>query len=93
VQRGEIFGAGRHYLGLATAWKITELLSLNASVITNLIDPSAVIVPVLEYWLEQSVIVRAGGFVPIGARPGASGLKSEYGASPAGLFLQAGLYF
>src|SRR5207244_2653893 len=59
---GEVFGAGRHYAALAAIWRATELLSLTATVIANLQDPSAVLFPVLEYWFEQSVIVRIGGY-------------------------------
>jgi hypothetical protein len=94
VRSGEIFGVGRQYVGVGAVYKLTELLTLNASAITNLLDPSAVLVPVVEYWLEQSVILRAGGFIGLGRRPlPGPTLTSEYGATPSGLFLQAGLYF
>lgn len=117
VGRGEVFGAGRHYLGLGAVWSATELLSVQATVIANLADPSAIVVPSLEYWAEQSVLLRLGGYVPIGKGPdprglqaltttdlltaspayldatSSLGLRSEYGASPWGLFVQVGLYF
>lgn len=75
VTRGEVFGAGRHYLGVAAAWQATELLSVQASAITNLQDPSVLLVPALEYWMEQSVLVRFGGFVPIGRSADTSELQ------------------
>lgn len=117
VARGEVFGAGRHYLGFTAAWQATDLLTLQTLVVTNLGDPSALVVPVLEHWARQRVIVRAGGYIPLGAAPdpeplrrltvgdvltrsaaftsatSSLGLASEYGASPAGLFAQLGIYF
>jgi hypothetical protein len=117
VTRGEISGAGRHYLGMSSVWKSTELLSLQMLLLCNLADPSALIMPVLEHWARQNVIVRAGGYLPIGPSPDATvfqslsvsdvvdgspaftsavsslGLRSEYGASPWGVFAQVGFYF
>ncbi len=116
TQRGEVFGAGRHYVGLMASWLPTELLSVSATAIVNATDPSVLVVPALEYWLEQSVLVRAGAFVPIaagvdvarvGALTGADVIgrsaafdhalrtleaRSEYGLTPAGLFVQVGAY-
>lgn len=67
--RGEVFGAGMHYAGLSAAYRATDLLGLQAAVLANLRDPSVVLVPSLEYSLEQSVLVRAGASIPIGAAP------------------------
>ena len=116
VRRGEVFGAGRHYLGLIATWRESELLTVQGTVITNLADPSAIAVPSLEYWAAQHVLVRVGGYLPLGRQPDASaarrltqddaaqmtdawrdvtgtlGLRSEYGASPFGLFAQLAVY-
>ncbi|MGC4121278.1 MAG: hypothetical protein QM765_43210 [Myxococcales bacterium] len=116
VARGEIFGAGRHYLGLVASWLATDLLTANLTVLGNLQDPSAMLVPVIEYSVEQSVLLRLGGFVPIGKGPdpralqalepgdvlaqtaafkaatSTLGLRSEYGTSAAGVFLQVAVY-
>jgi hypothetical protein len=116
VTRGEVFGAGRHYVGVVASWQASELLAVQGTAIANVGDPSVVIVPALEYWAEQSVLVRLGGYVPIGRRPDPSalqrlttedllssspawneatrslGLRSEYGASPFGLFAQVAIY-
>jgi len=96
---GQVFGAGRHYLGVGVTWKATDLLSINASAIVNLQDPSVIIVPAVEYWFEQSVIVRAGAYAPVGRPPDPSlaatspfGLQSEYGISPLGIFVEVGIY-
>jgi hypothetical protein len=83
AQRGEIFGAGRHYAGVAASYALTELLSLQLLSLVNLQDPSAELVPVLEYWFEQSVILRAGAFVPIGRAPDPSALRAMTAADVA----------
>jgi hypothetical protein len=117
VVRGEVFGAGQHYLGVGAAWKATDLVSVSGTAIVNLGDPSAMVVPAVEYWFEQNVIVRAGAYLPLGKQPDPTpmqqltladllgqtgpyqaatsslGLRSEYGASPLGLFAQVGIYF
>ncbi|HUK74339.1 MAG TPA: hypothetical protein VLU99_01005, partial [Nitrososphaerales archaeon] len=117
VTSGEVFGAGRHYLGLTAVRKATQLLTLQATILGNLADPSALAVPMVEYWASQRVLVRAGAYLPLGRGPAAGplqgltladvvgmsppfveatstlGLRSEYGASPAGLFAQLGVYF
>ncbi|MBI4821773.1 MAG: hypothetical protein HY791_36270 [Deltaproteobacteria bacterium] len=114
--RGEVFSAGRHELGVVAGWQISDLASGQLVVLLNPLDPSAVIEPALEYWFEQSVIVRAGAIVPIGAAPDPAalarltaadvidgsprfqnavrtlGIRSEYGSSPIGAFVQIGLY-
>lgn len=76
VQRGEVFGAGRHYLGLVGSYQVTDLLSAQAIALVNVTDPSAQVMPVVEYWFAQSVILRAGAFVPIGERPDPSELQA-----------------
>ncbi len=117
VVQGEIYGAGRHYAGFSVSRRATDLLSLQTLVVTNLADPSALVIPVAEYWARQKVIVRAGAYAPLGSSPNADamraltvtdvlhltpaftsavsslGLRSEYGTSPWGLFLQLGVYF
>lgn len=96
VRRGEVFGAGRHYLGASAGWLATPLLTVSTVALVNPADPSVVIVPSLEYWAEQKVLVRAGGYLPIGRRPSGSStgleLRSEYGASPFGVFAQLAIY-
>jgi hypothetical protein len=73
---GEVYGAGRHYLGLSAIRKQTDLLSLQTLVLTNLTDPSVMVIPSSEYWAAQHVLVRVGGYIPIGARPTAAAIQS-----------------
>jgi len=78
--RGEVFGAERHYAGLTASWLATDLLTVGLYAIVNLVDPSALLVPSLEYSFEQHVLVRVGGFVPIGQGLDASLLRGLSGA-------------
>ncbi len=71
VVRGEVFGAGRHYGGLVVSWLADDLLTVQMTALANLTDPSVMVVPALEYWFEQRVLIRAGGYLPLGARPDA----------------------
>jgi hypothetical protein len=66
VVRGEIPGASRHAAGLVASYAATELLNVAATALVNLGDGSALFVPSAEYWFEQRVLVRAGGYVPVG---------------------------
>lgn len=69
--RGEVFNAGRHYAGLVASWQFDELVSGALTALVNLTDPSAMLVPTVEWWFEQTVIVRAGASLPLGASPDA----------------------
>ena len=80
ARRGEIFGAGRHYAGVAASYALTDLLTLQLVALVNLQDPSAQLLPVVEYWFEQSVILRAGAFIPLGLAPDPSALRGLTGA-------------
>ena len=116
IVRGEIFGAGQHQAALAASFAASDLLSLSLSVLGNLTDPSAMLIPSLEYSFTQTVLVRAGAYVPLGRGPdphaydaltrtdvltsseafrsatASRGLRSEYGSSSYGAFVQVGLH-
>lgn len=76
VVRGEIFGAGKHYAAISASFLATDLLTASATVLANLADPSALIVPAVEWSFEQTVLLRFGGYVPIGAAPDATVFSS-----------------
>lgn len=116
VIRGEIFGAGKHQAAFAANLIATDQLTASLSVLGNLTDPSAMVIPSVEYSMTQTVLLRAGAYVPIGEPPDAKafdslspndvltnsvawqqastsrGVRSEYGASSFGAFVQVGLY-
>lgn len=92
ARRGEVFGAGQHVVAVAASWLASDVFTGTLSVLCNVTDPSALAFASVEYAFTQSVLIRAGASVPIGRRPNAAGLRSEYGASPFAAFVQAGLY-
>jgi hypothetical protein len=93
VARGEVFGAGRHYVGVVSSIAPSEVFSFSTAVIANVSDPSLLLVPSIEWSVDQSVLLRAGANLPLGAgvtttlQP-----RSEYGLSPLLAFVQLGLY-
>lgn len=92
AQRGEVFGAGMHVAAVAASFIANDLLTASVSVLCNVTDPSALAFAAVEYSFTQSVLVRAGAYVPIGRPPDASGLRSEYGSGAYGAFAQVGVY-
>jgi hypothetical protein len=116
VLRGEVFGGGMHQAALTGSFAASEVLSVSLTALGNLADPSALLIPAAEYSLTQRVLLRAGGYVPLGRWPDATlydgltpadvlvnsaafqaanatrGLRSEYGSSSFGAFLQVGAY-
>ncbi|MFO0599748.1 MAG: hypothetical protein U0228_30855 [Myxococcaceae bacterium] len=72
VVRGEIFGGGMHQLALAGVFTVNELLTAQVSVLGNLADPSALVIPSVEYSLTPNVLLRAGAYVPLGRAPDAT---------------------
>ncbi|MCC6811434.1 MAG: hypothetical protein IT381_28655 [Deltaproteobacteria bacterium] len=69
VVRGEIFGAGAHQAALAMSVLAHDLLSLQLAMLVNLTDPSMLFIPSLEFSLTQTVLMRAGAYVPLGRGP------------------------
>ena len=75
--------------------------------LANLGDPSALLVPAVEWAFEQHALLRVGAYLPLGqgvdtaflasADPAVAlrtlGARSEYGLSSYGAFVQVGLYF
>lgn len=92
VSRGEIFGAAMHQAALAAVFSVSDVFSVNASVLANLADPSVMIIPSFEYSLTQRVLIRGGAYLPIGRWPTGLTLRSEYGGASFGAFAQIGVY-
>lgn len=94
LERGEVFLLGRLYAGLAASYLLTPQLSLSLSAITNLADPSALIVTALRYDAAENVDLRLGAFTGIGARTAIDEgrLGSELGAYGHLVFLDLALW-
>ena len=98
IARGESYFLGRWYGGAAGGWSATDRLTLSASLLANLLDPSASFSPVGTWDLGQRGRVSAGALLTAGKRPYSTGgsipaLPSEFGAYGHLLFAQAGVYF
>jgi hypothetical protein len=66
VTRGEQFGAARHALALTATVLASELVTVSFTALANLGDPSALLLPSLEYALAQNVLLRVGASLPLG---------------------------
>jgi hypothetical protein len=69
VVRGELFGAGRHQAALAASFLASDIFSAQLAMLANVTDPSALLIPSVEYSFTQTVLVRAGAYVPMGRPP------------------------
>ncbi|MED5373012.1 MAG: hypothetical protein VX899_18485 [Myxococcota bacterium] len=67
--RGELWLAGVLYGSMSVSQEITPLVHANLAVIGNLTDPSALLVPGISWSVSDNVVVSAGGFYGLGARP------------------------
>ncbi|NOZ01824.1 MAG: hypothetical protein GXP54_08040 [Deltaproteobacteria bacterium] len=92
LERGEAFQMGRYYLGITAVQEVHPLVSLTLTSITNLRDPSTLLIFGLRWSVIQDVRLTAGVLVPLGEKPdvttdptGAFQLvdaKSEFGLMP-----------
>ena len=94
LSRGEAFQLGRYYLGATVEQEANPLVTVTGSLITNLRDPSALLIAGVRWSVAENILCTAGVMVPFGERPevvyGAGGLfpvglsvPSEYGLAPA----------
>lgn len=67
--RGELWLAGRTYLGLSVSQQIVPVLSGGLFAIVNIEDPSALVGPNLAWSVSNNVSAGVGAFVGLGARP------------------------
>jgi hypothetical protein len=83
--------------------QITPLLTLNFQVLVNVGDPSASLVPTLEYSVAENVYIGGGAYVGIGPSPvleevppaglRAPVFRSEFGSYPDLYYLSFRLYY
>lgn len=103
ARRGEIWLAGLAYLGLTVSQEITPLVSVSLTTLTNLTEPSSLIVPGLSWSVAANADVLAGAYIPVGTRPENRtptldnllpvAFRSEFGTYPASAYLQVRAYF
>lgn len=103
ARRGEIWLSGLAYLGLGVQQEITPLVTVGLTTLTNLTDPSNLVLPSLTWSISNNSDLMAGAYLPIGRRPEARQptaddllpvqLGSEFGTYPYSVFLQVRAYF
>jgi hypothetical protein len=95
--RGESYYLGRHYLGGLVSWAPgNDRLSLTASSLFNLQDPSVALTPVFTYDFGQNTRFSAGAMVTFGDSPDLvdiPALRSEYGTYGDLIFSRLSIYF
>lgn len=88
--RGELWLAGRTYVGLSVSQEILPVLSSGLFAIVNVEDPSALIGPNLAWSVSDNVSAGLGAYVGVGERPAefqvedhANGLAAALAAAEA----------
>ena len=94
VQRGEVTSLGRSHAGTSLAWQAHPLLSLTGSLLLNLGDGSALLLPHGDWSLSDNVAVVFGAIFGLGPGLRSDGTPgSEYGPAPQTLYAAIKAYF
>lgn len=70
LARGESYLLGRYYAGAMAVYNVTDLVALNLTTMTNLVDPSAIFSAGATYQVSEGADLAIGAYVPVGASPG-----------------------
>lgn len=92
-ERGDSQTLGRHNVGLQASYPATEDVSAAMLFLVSARDGSGLASPSAVWDVRHNATLIASAFVPWGRRPSGGRLRSEYGGTPASLFLQLNLYF
>jgi hypothetical protein len=82
LARGEAFNIGRYYVGITGSYEAHPLLSVTLSGITNVLDPSSLLIGGLRWSIYQNIRITAGVMVPVGEKSEGVEMKSEFGVAP-----------
>jgi hypothetical protein len=91
--RGEAFNIGRYYLGVSLSQEVHPLVHLSLASITNLLDPSGMLIAGIQWSVVQDAKVKAGAMIPLGKKPKGLSIESEYGAMPVAGYIVMKLSF
>lgn len=91
--RGDTQILGRQALAAQISYPFDDAVHGSLLVLTNPTDGSGVASPSLRLDVDKNITFVGSVFVPWGDEPSGGQLKSEYGVTPASLFLQANVYF
>ena len=90
--RGDTQILGRRAVALQASYELSDVWTSGLAVIGNPDDGSGVVAPSLAWDFSDSVSVSLSVFAPFG-REAVGGIpQSEYGGSPASVFLQVSIY-
>jgi hypothetical protein len=91
--RGDTQILGRHAVAAQLSYPFSNAVNGSFLILTNPTDGSGVVSPSLRWDLDENVTLLGNVFVPWGDEPSAGQFRSEYGATPTSLFLQAAVYY
>lgn len=91
--RGDTQILGQHALAVQLTYPFTNTLGGALLIFESLSDGSGLIAPSLRWDLSSAASLTLSTFVPWGPSPNRGRLESEYGATPASVFLQLSAYF
>ena len=95
--RGETYYLGRHMLGALASYRPSDRLTLSASSLVNMGDPSVALTPNATYDFGQNTRVSVGGLFSLGTTPQFLGpvpqLESEFGTYGDFAYTQVSVYF
>lgn len=86
--RGDLQTLGRHGLAFQASYPLSDLWTGSVGVLTSPHDGSGLLMPSLRWDVSSHSSAIATAYIPWG-KPA----RSEYGSSPAGVFLQLSSYF
>ncbi|NIM18871.1 MAG: hypothetical protein GTO42_02450 [Candidatus Latescibacteria bacterium] len=99
---GAVYLMGRHYLVPGLMLQPTPLFTLDAQALWNLLDPSILIAPMLEYNIAENIYISGGAFIGFGKMPhrdagemqdSSTAFRSEFGSYPDVYFASLRIYF
>lgn len=90
--RGDSQILGRHAVALLATYEATEEIAAGGLVLLSPSDGSGIVSPNATVRLGDKVSFQAALYVPFGAPPVGTALRSFYGAVPLSGFLQVALY-
>jgi hypothetical protein len=90
--RGDTQILSRHAVGVLGSYEASTELAVSGQWLHNPTDRSGVIVPGLTVTLSDRLSIFGASYLPYGASPRGTFLRSEYGTAPVSAFLQLRVY-
>lgn len=91
--RGDSQILGQHAVAVQWGYPFTDILGGGLLFLLSPVDGSGLAIPSLRWDATEHVSLVMNGYIPWGEKSSGGILGSEYGSSPASLFLQLSAYF